>query len=175
MEVVSVMKNRSLLALLALTVAIGLSGCSSASGLVNQASSLGSLVGANPNLSTFMGLAQSSGIDKMLTGKSPLTILAPSNDAFKALSPDMVAGLMKPENKDQLSGILKNHIMPGSESLDALSKMTGTNSPKSLLGSTMDVTQAKDGSLSVGGAKVVSSAKAGNGFVHTVDKVILPQ
>ncbi len=169
------MKNRSLLALVALTVSIGLSGCSSAPDLVNQASSLGSLVAANPNLSTFMGLAQSAGIDQMLTGKNPLTLLAPSNDAFSALPPDVLAGLARPENKDQLAGILKNHILSGSASLDGLSKMTGTNAPKSLLGSTLDVGQAKDGSLSIGGAKVLSTAKSGNGFVHTVDRVILPQ
>ncbi len=169
------MKNRSLLASCALLVAVALSGCSSASGLMSQASSLASMAATNPNLSTFMGLAQSAGLDKMLTGKSPLTLLAPSNDAFSALSPDMVAGLAKPENKDQLLGILKNHMVDGRSSLDALAKMTGTNAPKSLTGSTLDVTQAADGSLSVGGAKVISSAKAGNGFVHTVDKVILPK
>ena len=142
---------------------------------MSKAASLGAMAAANPNLSTFMGLAQAAGLDKTLNGKSALTVLAPSNDAFNALAPDMLAGLSKPENKDQLVAILRNHIIDGGSSLDALAKMTGTNAPKSLTGSTLDVTQAADGSLSIGGAKVTGSAKASNGFVHTVDKVILPK
>jgi len=169
------MKTRSLLALCALVFAVALSGCSSSAGVASQVSSLGSIVGTNPNLSTFMGLAQSAGIDKMLTGKSPLTLLAPSNDAFKALSPEMLANLAKPENKDQLTAVLKNHIISGGSSLDQMAAMTGTLAPKSLTGSTLNVEQARDGGLVVGGAKVTDTVKAGNGYVHTVDKVILPQ
>ena len=169
------MKTRSLLALCALVIAVGLSGCSSASGVASQVSSLGSIAGTNPNLSTFMGLAQSAGIEKMLTGKSPLTLLAPSNDAFKALPPEVLANLAKPENKDQLTGILKNHILSGGSSLDQMAGMTGTLAPKSLTGSTLNIEQAKDGSLMVGGAKVIETVKTGNGYLHTVDKVILPQ
>lgn len=169
------MKTRSLFAVCALIVAVASAGCSSAPSLTNQASSIGAMVAANPNLSTFLGLAQSAGVDKMLTGKSPLTLLAPSNEAFKALSPDVLANLAKPENKDQLTGILKNHIISGGSSLDDLSKMTGTLAPKSLTGSTLNVESGKDGSLLVGGAKITDTARSGNGFVHTVDKVILPQ
>jgi uncharacterized surface protein with fasciclin (FAS1) repeats len=169
------MKIRSLVALCALVVAVALSGCSSASGVMSQASTLGSIAGTNPNLSTFMGLAQSAGLEKMLTGKSPLTLLAPSNDAFKALSPEMLANLAKPENKDQLTGILKNHMISGGSSLDQLAAMTGTLAPKSLTGSTLNVEQAKDGSLVVGGARITETVKTGNGYVHMVDRVILPQ
>ena len=170
------MKLRSLLGACALLTAVVLSGCSSASNMASQASSVASTLGVNPNLSTFMGLAQSGGIEKMLSGKNPVTLLAPSNDAIAtALSPDMLANLAKPENKDQLVRLVQNHVIVGNQSLDQIVNMTGTNAPKSLTGNALDVAKNADGSLSIGGAKVTETMKTGNGFIHVIDKVLMPQ
>ncbi len=154
---------------LLLTV-LALPGCAS-TGAMSQVSNLAGLAGANPNLSTFMGLAQTAGLEKMLSGKSPMTMLVPTNDAFASLGADALANLSKPESKEQLTNILKGHMLEGGQSLDQLAKGGASN----LMGSALPVATAKNGHLTVGGAEVVESMKGSNGFVHVVDKVIMPQ
>lgn len=78
--------------------------------------------------------------------------------------------LLKPENKEQLAFILKNHVTPGNYSKDFLKKFKKVGQA-----SGEDATvEVKGDDVYVGGAKIVTSIPAGNGIVHVVDKVILP-
>ncbi|MEN9572069.1 MAG: hypothetical protein RL172_3300 [Bacteroidota bacterium] len=90
-------------------------GCGSSASLLSSASPLMSALGGNPSLSTMSSVLQTPGLGKLLGGsmKGPFTLLAPSNDAFKALGTDALGNLTKPENLNSLAGILKNHIVPG--------------------------------------------------------------
>jgi uncharacterized surface protein with fasciclin (FAS1) repeats len=45
--------------------------------------------------------------------KNPFTSLAPNSDAFKSLESSAAPNLEKPENPNQLAGLLKNHINQG--------------------------------------------------------------
>ncbi|MGH7727107.1 MAG: fasciclin domain-containing protein [Candidatus Eiseniibacteriota bacterium] len=162
--------RRRLLAGVLLITVLVLPGCASNSAM-SQVSNLAGLAGVNPNLSTFLGLAQTAGLEGLLKGKNPLTMLVPSNDAFAALGAEALSTLSNPENKDKLVNLLKGNMISGSMPLDALAKGGATN----LLGAPLDIGQAKNGHLTVNGAEVTESLKGSNGFIHVVDKVNLPQ
>jgi len=147
--------------------ALLLPSCAGTKGM--NPTSLLSMLGSKPQLSTLMGLVQSAGLEDLLSGKNPLTLLAPSNDAFKALGTDMLDNLMKPENKSMLTDILKGHIVPGALDANALASNA---SVQNMLGKSVDVTKTADGVLSVGGAKVQESLEGSNGYVHIIDQVL---
>jgi uncharacterized surface protein with fasciclin (FAS1) repeats len=122
------------------------------------ASSLMGAMGANPNLSGLTGLLKGAGgLDKLI-GKAPFTLLAPSNDALKGVSQDVLQNLMKPENKDQLTSLLKKHILPG--------KLT----PEQI--NAGGLKDAAGNALDLGGAKITESIPTKNGLIQVIDRVI---
>lgn len=98
--------------------------CGTSSMLGSGSGLLSSLAG-NSNLSSFAGLLQTPGLEKLVGPalKGKFTMLAPSNAALGTLGADALGSLSKPENLNLLAGILKNHIVPGK--LDASSLLKG--------------------------------------------------
>jgi uncharacterized surface protein with fasciclin (FAS1) repeats len=97
-------------------------------------------------------------------------VFAPTNAAFDALPAGTVEELLKPENKDALSNILKHHVTAGNYDKGFLKKFKK-------LGQANDqntTVEVRGDDVYVGGAKIIASIPAGNGIVHVVDKVILP-
>ena len=121
------------------------------------------------DLTTFATALKASGlVDKINGGE--YTILAPTNEAFKALPAGTIEKLLMPENKEKLVQILSNHIFTGSVNaeqaaeVDNLSSWSGQEIPVNV------------GSAGVyfGDAKVQSAdLKTDNGMIHTIDKVIM--
>ena len=110
--------------------------------------------------------------------KDELTKITKTQKALKkkyhSTGEEMMAGtvenLLKPENKDQLASILKNHVTPCNYSKDFLKKFKKLGQAGG-----QDVTVEVNGDdVYVGGAKIIASVEAGNGIIHVVDKVILP-
>ncbi len=124
----------------------------------------------SPDHTTLVAAVQAAGLENSLVNAGPLMVFAPTNAAFDALPPGTVENLLKPENKEKLAYILKNHVTPGNYSKDFLKKFKklgqagGENIP----------VEVKGEDVYVGGAKIIASIPAGNGIVHVVDKVILP-
>ncbi len=131
-------------------------------GVASEAGSFGTLIAA----------AKAAGLVEALTGDQPLTVFAPTDEAFAALPPGTVESLLKPENKDQLKSILLYHVVAGRVYSDQAAKL---DSAKTLQGSSFDI-KAWDDSLKVDGAKVLAAdIEASNGVVHVIDRVILPE
>ncbi|MGC1631555.1 MAG: fasciclin domain-containing protein, partial [Gelidibacter sp.] len=109
-------------------------------------------------------------LENALVNAGPLMVFAPTNAAFNALPAGTVEELIKPENKEKLAYILKNHVTPGNYSKDFLKKFkkVGQASGESV------AVEVKGDDVYVGGAKILASIPAGNGIIHVVDKVILP-
>jgi uncharacterized surface protein with fasciclin (FAS1) repeats len=62
--------------------------------------------------STLMSLLEASGLTELLTSTfGPYMLLAPTNDAFAALSPGTVDSLMMPQNLEALRNTLSYHII----------------------------------------------------------------
>lgn len=124
----------------------------------------------SPDHTTLVAAVQAAGLENSLVNAGPLMVFAPTNAAFDALPAGTVETLLKPENKDQLSSILKNHVTPGNYSKDFLKKFKKLGQA----GGESVTVEVKGDDVYVGGAKILASVPAGNGIVHVVDKVILP-
>ena len=124
----------------------------------------------SPDHTTLVAAVQAAGLENALVNAGPLMVFAPTDAAFAALPEGTVENLLKPENKETLATILKHHVTAGNYSKKFLKKFTklgqadDTNVTVEVIGD----------DVFVGGAKILGSVKAGNGIVHVVDKVILP-
>jgi len=125
----------------------------------------------SPDHTTLVAGVQAAQLENVLVNAGPLMVFAPTNAAFDALPEGTLDNLLKPENKDQLAHILKHHVTPGNYSKDFLKKFKKLGQASNL-----NITvEVKGDDVYVGGAKILASVPAGNGIVHVVDKVILPE
>jgi uncharacterized surface protein with fasciclin (FAS1) repeats len=160
------MKNRitKLFAVLALSASITM-GCDTAKSLTSASNLLG-LVTKKPELSTLLSLVQTAGIGNILGGSNPLTLLAPNNDAFKALGDGALNNLMG--DKSALTDVLNSHIIKGSSDLGAL---TGAGDVTNMLGNTLNFTGSGSNAM-VDGTKILESDKTDNGYAHIIGSVL---
>lgn len=112
---------------------------------------------------------EAAGIQNVLVNPGPLTVFAPTDEAFKALPEGTLDNLMKPENKSKLAKILTSHASPASLDQDRLA--TGMN--VYLATGQYVQSEKKDDNVYINGAKILGTVDASNGYVHVVDKVFL--
>ncbi len=145
---------------------------------------------------TIVGVAQSTGVHNTLVAavtaagladtlstQGPITVFAPTDDAFGKLPNGTVETLLKPENKGTLTAVLTYHAVAGAVTAGDLVKMIddaggavtvdtlgGQKLTVSKFGDTLAITDA------VGRTTVVAAAdvQASNGVVHVTDGVFLP-
>lgn len=124
--------------------------------------------------STLVTAVQAAEIEHVLVNAGPLTVFAPTNDAFAALPEGTVEDLLKPENKQTLATILTRHAAPGSFDVEGLKKEASKG--RKIYMATGDYLEVVvDGDdVTVGGAKVIGTIQTTNGIINVVDKVILP-
>lgn len=120
---------------------------------------------------TLLAAATAAGLVDVLSGDQPLTVFAPTDDAFAKLPAGTVESLLKPENKQKLAAILKFHVVPGRVfSNDVLSK----KELKTVHGGVLTAT-TKNGVATINGAGIVATdIDAANGVIHVIDSVMLP-
>ncbi|UCD52325.1 MAG: CIA30 family protein [Phycisphaerales bacterium] len=115
---------------------------------------------------TLVAAVQTAGLVEALKGEGPLTVFAPSDDAFAKLPSGTVEELLQPENRGKLKAVLSYHVVPGRILL-------GTQSPQTLHGQSLIIRTA--GSFKVNGANVmVADIAASNGVIHIIDSVLIP-
>ncbi|MCG6887292.1 MAG: fasciclin domain-containing protein [Proteobacteria bacterium] len=121
------------------------------------------------SFTTLVGALQATGLDALLGDENEtFTVFAPTDAAFAALPPGLLAGL----TQQQLTDILTLHVIPGAavDSITALS-LNGT-SVATANGAEVDLL-IMDGALMVNNAKViVYDVYATNGIIHVIDAVI---
>ncbi len=120
---------------------------------------------------TLAAALEATDLVKVLKGKGPFTVFAPTDDAFAALPDGTVETLLKPENKAKLAGILTYHVVAGRVPADQVVNLKGATTVN---GQRVDI--KVDGStVMVDGAKVVATdIETDNGIIHVIDSVILP-
>ena len=123
------------------------------------------------SFTTLLTAAKAAGLVDTLKGPGPLTVFAPTDEAFAALPDGTVATLLMPENKDQLVAILTYHVVPAKVmSGDIAGKKANV---LTVNGAKLSV-NAKNG-VKVDNATVVSAdIEASNGVIHVIDTVLLP-
>jgi uncharacterized surface protein with fasciclin (FAS1) repeats len=124
--------------------------------------------------STLVAAVEAAEIEHVLVNAGPLTVFAPTNDAFAALPEGTLEELLKPENKAKLAEIITRHAAPGSFDIEALKKEAERGRKiYSATGDYFEVVVIGDDVL-VAGAKILATIQTSNGIINVVDKVILP-
>jgi len=118
---------------------------------------------------TLVAAVQAAEMENILVNAGPLTVFAPTNEAFDALPEGTLEELLRPENKQSLYNIVASHASPGKFTVEQLAKETQLYQAT---GHYVDV-EVRDGDVYVAGARILASVPATNGMVHVVDKVFL--
>jgi uncharacterized surface protein with fasciclin (FAS1) repeats len=133
---------------------------------------------------TLVAAVKAAGLVETLSSAGPFTVFAPTNSAFNMLPKGTVETLVKPENKETLTGILTYHVVAGKLSSKDLMKMV--KNPKG----TAYLTTVAGGKLWVmkkGGKLWLKDEKGGvaqitikdvnqsNGVIHVINKVLMPK
>jgi len=119
---------------------------------------------------TLLTAAEAAGLTATLKGDGPFTVFAPTDSAFAALPDGTLDTLLKPENRDQLAGILSYHVVPGKV---MAADLTEGMKAKTVQGG--EVTISLAGGAKVNGANITTAdVAASNGVIHVIDQVILP-
>ena len=132
---------------------------------------------------TLVAAVKAAGLVDTLAGAGPFTVFAPTNKAFAKLPAGTVDTLLKPENKDKLTGVLTYHVVAGRLTASDLMKQVkaggGTAELKTVEGAPLTVTMKGKG-LDVTDAKgdvarvTISNVLPSNGVIHVIDTVLLP-
>ncbi len=119
---------------------------------------------------TLLTAAKAAGLLDTLRGEGPLTVLAPTDEAFAALPKGTVEALVKDAPK--LRSILKYHVIPGAVMSSTVVKL---DDAKTVLGQKVSI-EAKKNKVIINDAKVVKAdITAANGVIHVINKVLLPE
>lgn len=127
-------------------------------------------VGAG-KFNTLVAAAKAAGLVETLKGDGPLTVFAPTDEAFAKLPAGTVETLLKPENKAKLAAILAYHVVPGKVMAADVVKVSGATTVN---GQQVDV-KVDGNTVMIDGATVTATDIAcDNGVIHVIDSVILP-
>ena len=132
---------------------------------------------------TLVAAVKAAGLVQTLEGKGPFTVFAPTNEAFDKLPNGTVETLVKPENKEKLTGILTYHVVAGKVTAEKLAEKIKAGGGKAELktvngetltakmdGDSVELVDEKGGTSKVTIADVMQS----NGVIHVIDTVLMP-
>ena len=121
---------------------------------------------------TLLAAAKAADLVDALSGAGPLTVFAPSDEAFAKLPDGTVEKLLEPKNRNALRTVLLHHVVDGDVSLPSLLRGSQLST---LAGQRLGASSVQ-GALRVGEATVVSAdLRCENGVIHVVDRVLLPE
>ena len=153
-----------------------LGNVANAANIVETAKSAGSF-------NTLLAAAEAAGLVEALSAPGPLTVFAPTDDAFAALPEGTVENLLKPENKDQLTKILTCHVVAADAMSDAIMGMisddNGAHPVKTVGGCTFTAKMDGDNIVIEDGqgneaTVTIADVDQSNGVIHVIDTVLLP-
>lgn len=120
------------------------------------------------NFSTLVSAVKAADLVDALDAPGPLTLFAPTDEAFRKLPKGTVEQLMS--DRAMLRSVLQHHVVSGKVmTKDAIS----THSYRALDGSELNIDTCEG--MTVNGAKVVEADIAvRNGVIHAIDTVLVP-
>lgn len=124
----------------------------------------------SPDHTTLVAAVQAADLVDVLANPGPFTVFAPTNAAFEKLPEGTVENLLKPENRSALRGVLQHHVTTSALPIDFFKD---GQSLWLVDGGHETITRA-DGEVRIGGALVLGSVRASNGWVHVIDGVLVP-
>lgn len=122
------------------------------------------------NFTTLLAALEAADLVDALKGEGPLTVFAPTDEAFNALPPGTVEALL--QDIDALTAILTYHVVPGA--VTAAQVVNLTNAP-TLNGAELTISVTDDGMVMVDDATVIiTDIETTNGIIHVIDAVVIP-
>lgn len=139
---------------------------------------------ATDSLSTLVTAVKAADLVATLKSAGPFTVFAPTNDAFGKVPQATLSSLLKPENKQALTGVLTYHVVAGKLDSKAVAKAIKDGKGKAVLTTVQGgkLTAMLEGKnvvlMDENGNKstvVMVDVKTSNGVVHVIDTVVLPK
>jgi uncharacterized surface protein with fasciclin (FAS1) repeats len=130
------------------------------------------LAAQQKNLSTFVAAVHTAGLDETLRAAGPVTVYAPTDEAFARIPAAERAALLA--DPVRLRTILLGHVVKDTVMMrdgdSSISSGSVTNAAGREIGFALDGNRT-----TVGGAHLIQSdMRADNGCVNTIDRVLLP-
>ncbi len=117
------------------------------------------------NFTTFLKAVDTAGIADKLNAAGPLTVFAPTDDAFAKIPAKDLDALLA--DKAKLESVLEYHVVAGKLSATDLA---AAKTEKPLAGPDLAI----DGTKIAGASIVKPDLVASNGLIHGIDTVLLP-
>ena len=129
-------------------------------------------ISENQRLQKLNELVIASELSNNLLDYENLTLFAPLDDAFAALSAKTYYGYLKEKNKDQLQSLINFHFVEGEFTTENVEDTINT---KSINGLDLEIKKT-NGILYVNGAEVVESTiRFSKGVIHLTNRVLIPK
>ena len=129
-------------------------------------------ISENQRLQKLNELVIASQLSNILLDYENLTLFAPLDDAFAALSAKTYYGYLKEKNKDQLQSLINFHFVEGEYTTENIEDSINT---KSINGLDLEIKKI-NGILYVNGAEVVESdIEFSKGVIHLTNRVLIPK
>lgn len=127
---------------------------------------------ADGRFQTLLAAAGAAGLAETLSGEGPLTVFAPTDEAFAKLPAGTVEGLLEPDAKQQLTDILLYHVVDGKV---MAADVVGLTTAPTVLGKDISIS-IKDGKVFLNDTieVIITDIQASNGVIHVIDGVLLP-
>jgi len=125
---------------------------------------------ADGRFTTLLAAADAADLVGALKSEGPLTVFAPTDDAFNALPEGTVEALL--QDIDALTAILTYHVVVGAVTS---TQVVALDSAATLNGAKLNITVNGDGTVMVDGANIIiKDIMTTNGIIHVIDAVITP-
>ena len=128
------------------------------------------------NFKTLAKALDAADLTKVLQGKGPFTVFAPTDEAFAKLSKEQTEALLDPKNKRWLTSALGAHVVAG-KALKAERFVKAKGLYVKMNNGSVVAIDAKDPKAVKFGSGLVTKAdiEATNGVIHVIDTVYLPK
>jgi len=139
------------------------------------------VVNANEDLSTLAEALGAAGLAETLSGAGPFTLFAPTNEAFEALPEGELERLLT--DSEALAQILQDHVAGEVLNSEQVAEFADDSSSarfvETLQGETLSLQPRENTDepiyINDEATRTEADLEAGNGVVHIIDTVLLPQ
>jgi len=151
---------------------------------IESEATIAASVAATPGFGTLASELRTADLVPLLDGAGPYTLFAPSDAAFARLAPGVAADLLAPDNRTALVTLLRNHIVPGTLTTEALTTRIQAGGGRAVLttlgGQPIVATMTGDVitlTSATGTRSYVEAADVAqvNGVIHVVNGVLVPR
>ncbi|HAB57234.1 MAG TPA: hypothetical protein DCE75_04190, partial [Acidimicrobiaceae bacterium] len=134
-------------------------------------------VAADSDLSTLATALEQTGLYSNLEGPGPVTLLAPTDEAFDRLSAILRGGGPQAERilSLDLKDLLEAHLIPGEVDLETTSGEVETGTVQSVAGTNFPVLYTPNDVVIDSSASIIDVESACNGAIAKIDAVLVPR